>query len=336
VAEFKMPYSEKKITPSPKRVDDHFLEAVHHVFRELFDYAHDAILTTYGDDVVHCYVNHRACDITGYNIKELINLGIMDLVHPEERVKIENQFKNQPKETASPCCYKTRIVTKNGDITPVELTVSKSMREKNGLSFVVLKDISKEGQLENEMNKSFNSLKAKLRKREGELKTVSKRLHHHQKELMETRLELEHLNRGFVHTKQAMSAMAKNIDREKRELEEKVFTIITTKIMPIVKNLQTDERIKKYWPEINSMAEHLNTMARKNNLVLKTISVLTETEMKIATMVKNGFTSKKIANLMHISIETVKAHRRNIRRKLKIHNTKWKLSSYLLSVLGNE
>ncbi len=331
-----MPYIKKKITPSFKGIDELFLEASHHAFKELFDHANDAILATYGDDVVYCYANHPACDITGYNVKELMNLGLKDLVHPDELFKIENRFKKHQKDITALCCYKTRIVTKNGEVTPVEVTVISNERENNGLSFVVLKDISKRMQLEHEMNKSLNALKAKLKKRETELKTVYDRLHYHQKELVGKRSELEHLNRELVQTNQAMSVLAKNIESKKVELEKKVQTIITTKVVPIIKDLQNDERIKKYWPEINSMAEHLNSIATENNLYHKTISVLTETEMKIAAMVKNGMTSNKIANLMYISPETVKAHRKNIRRKLKIHNTKWKLSSYLVSVLGHE
>jgi DNA-binding CsgD family transcriptional regulator len=84
------------------------------------------------------------------------------------------------------------------------------------------------------------------------------------------------------------------------------------------------------------MAEHLNSMVTKNNLYHKTINLLTETEIKIAAMVKNGMSSKEITDLMNISLETVKTHRKHIRRKLNIHNTKYKLSSYLLSVLGND
>ena len=57
--------------------------------------------------------------------------------------------------------------------------------------------------------------------------------------------------------------------------------------------------------------------------------------MKIAAMVKNKMSSKEIASVMYISLETVKAHRKNIRRKLKIHNTKHKLSEYLATVMGN-
>jgi len=329
-----MPYSEKKITSSLQEIDELLLDAGPHAFKELFDHANDAILATYGDDIVHCYANRRACDITGYNVKELMSLGIRDLVHPDERVKIENRFKKPPENIPSPCCYKTRIIAKNGAVTPVEVTVSRSEDAGKGWSFFILKDISKRMRFEQEMNKSLDGLKTKLKRREKELKIVSDKLHYQKKNLVKTKSDLEHLNRELVQTNQAMSVLAKNIDSKKNELEEKVHIIITTKIMPTIKDLQTDERIKRFWPEISSMAEYLNSIATKDNLYHKTISVLTETEMKVAAMVKNGMTSKKIADLMCISSETVKSHRKKIRRKLKIHNTKWKLSSYLVSVLG--
>lgn len=153
-------------------------------------------------------------------------------------------------------------------------------------------------------------------------------------ELVKNRSEWESLNRELVQTHQAMSVLAKNIDSKKVELEKKVNTTITSKVMPIIKELLTEKRAQRFWPEISSMAEYLNGITTKSELHLKTIGVLTETEMKIAAMVKNKMTSKKIAKLMYISLETVKAHRKNIRRKLEIHNTKHKLSEYLATVMG--
>lgn len=182
----------------------------------------------------------------------------------------------------------------------------------------------------------MNTLKEKLEKRETELKTVSDTMVQHKQKLVKTRSEVGRLNRELVQTNQAMSVLAKHIETQKDELEKKVNTTITTKIMPIIRELQTEPRIKKFWPEINSMAEHLNSITTQNKSYHKTISLLTETEMKIAAMIKNGMSSKEITSLMHITLETVKTHRKHIRRKLNIHNTKYKLSSYLLSVLGND
>jgi DNA-binding CsgD family transcriptional regulator len=169
--------------------------------------------------------------------------------------------------------------------------------------------------IEGGVDESMSTLKEKLEKRKEELKIVSDKLKYLEEELVKSRTDMKSMNQELLETNHAVSVLAKNIDGKKVELEEKVHTTITTKVMPIIKDLQTDERIKKCWPEINS---------------------LTETEMKIAAMVKNSMTSKQIAGLMYISVETVKAHRKNIRRKLKICNTKHKLSSYLMSVLEED
>jgi len=308
-----MVHLKKKNKPSAENVDALYLEASHPAFKEIFDNANDAMLATHDDGVVHCYMNRSACKMTGYNISELMNMGFKDLVHPEEIAKIEDRLEKRRKGVDLPGCYETRIVSKNGEVIPVEVTVTVSQGENNGLSFSILKDIRKEKHLENEMNKSLHMLK---------------------EELVKNRSEWESLNRELVQTHQAMSVLARNIDSKKVELEEKVNTTITSKIMPIIKELQTEKRIKRFWPEISSMAEYLNSITTKSELHLKIISVLTETEMKIAAMVKNKMSTKEIASVMYISLETVKAHRKNIRRKLKIHNTKHKLSEYLAAVMG--
>ena len=308
-----MTYPKKKKDPSAGNIDAFYLEAGHHAFKELFDHANDAMLALPNDSDVHCYVNRSACEMTGYTFGELMNMGYKDLIHPEELVKIDDRFEKRRKGVDLPGCYETRIVSKNGEVIPVEVTVTVSQGENNGLSFSILRDIRKEKHLENEMNKSLHMLK---------------------EELVKNRSEWESLNRELVQTHQAMSVLARNIDSKKVELEEKVNTTITSKIMPIIKELQTEKRIKRFWPEISSMAEYLNSITTKSELHLKIISVLTETEMKIAAMVKNKMSSKEIASVMYISLETVKAHRKNIRRKLKIHNTKHKLAEYLATVLG--
>jgi DNA-binding NarL/FixJ family response regulator len=186
------------------------------------------------------------------------------------------------------------------------------------------------------MNKSLNTIKKKLKKRETELKTVSHTLMQNKQELAKTRSELERLNRELVQTNNAMSVLVKNIETQKDEMENRVNTTISDKIMPIISALQTEPMIKKFWPKINSMAEHLNSMSNQNKSYHKAIYFLSETEMRIATMIKNGMSSKEITSLMNISLETVKTHRKHIRKKLNIYNTKYKLSSYLISEFGNE
>ncbi|MBF0550705.1 MAG: helix-turn-helix transcriptional regulator [Deltaproteobacteria bacterium] len=60
---------------------------------------------------------------------------------------------------------------------------------------------------------------------------------------------------------------------------------------------------------------------------------LTQTELRIAMMIKNGLSSQQIAHQLFISLETVKTHRKNIRKKLKLCEDRVNLTSYLSSKL---
>ena len=59
---------------------------------------------------------------------------------------------------------------------------------------------------------------------------------------------------------------------------------------------------------------------------------LTPREIEISNMIKNGLTSKDIANLLHLSLKTINRHRQNIRRKCNIRNQKINLATFLQSL----
>ena len=65
---------------------------------------------------------------------------------------------------------------------------------------------------------------------------------------------------------------------------------------------------------------------------LQAASALSARELRTALMIKNGMTNQEIASQLHLALETVKAHRRNIRKKLGITGTKCTLSAYLQSL----
>ena len=77
--------------------------------------------------------------------------------------------------------------------------------------------------------------------------------------------------------------------------------------------------------------DNLTQGATKSHDVITSLSPM---ELRVAVMIKRGFDSEETARLLQISPHTVKTHRRSIRRKLGIMNSKINLSSYLRFKLG--
>jgi len=60
-------------------------------------------------------------------------------------------------------------------------------------------------------------------------------------------------------------------------------------------------------------------------------ALLSASEMKVAALIKNGLSTRQVAQQLNISEETVKTHRRNIRKKLNIQNSNISFATYLRS-----
>ena len=64
----------------------------------------------------------------------------------------------------------------------------------------------------------------------------------------------------------------------------------------------------------------------------KTNLKLTPAEIQVTNLVRQGKTTKEIAEFMNLAISTIDFHRSNIREKLGIKNKKINLITHLLSI----
>ena len=169
--------------------------------------------------------------------------------------------------------------------------------------------------------------------RYNKMKNDMKRNHD---DLLSYKSQSERLNEQLVETNNALSVLVKNIERTQKETERAFVKKIRAVIIPIIDSMRQDQKLKHYHPELTMLSTHIEELTDGISSDSKILDTLTVTELRIASLIKNGLKTEEIANYLYISPETVKTHRKNIRKKLKLNNSLYNLRHYLGFYLGTE
>ena len=133
-------------------------------------------------------------------------------------------------------------------------------------------------------------------------------------------------------TNTALNVLLRQREKDKTDLEEKITTNIREMVNPYVEKLKSatlDEIQKTY---LNLIKSHLEDITTPFLQTIKSKYMnFTPTEVRVATLIREGKNSKEIGQLINISERTVEFHRNNIRIKLGVANQKINLRTYLLT-----
>ena len=173
-----------------------------------------------------------------------------------------------------------------------------------------------------------------LRRTNRELEERVAELRQNRRELLHHRNELESVNTQLLETNNALTVLARNLEKTRKESELRVYQRIRTLILPIIDNLRRDSRLSKIKPDLDLLVNYIGNLTDELPEDTRLASSLSATEMRIASMIKNGMSSEDVAEHLCISLSTVKTHRKNIRRKLNLRNSKKNLRAYLLAQSG--
>lgn len=171
---------------------------------------------------------------------------------------------------------------------------------------------------------------------ELDLKNTLKDLERSRHDLLLHKNTLEQVNEQLLETNKALSVLAKNLESTREESEKQIVLKVRSLIIPIVEKLQQDKRLERYKAELSMLLGHIENLTLGLAGDTRISSRLSSTELRIASMIMHGLTSREIADQMNISLSTVKTHRKNIRKKLNVQNSEINLRSYLESEMGTE
>ncbi len=151
--------------------------------------------------------------------------------------------------------------------------------------------------------------------------------------LLEREAALEARTIELEETNSALRILLKRMDEDKRDLEEKVTLNLTELVLPQIEKLKSCRLDAKSMVYLSFLESNLNDIVSPfaHRLSSKYFG-FTPTEIQVASLVRDGKTTKEIAELLNSSYRTIESHRQNIREKIGIKKEKVNLRSFLLSM----
>jgi len=146
-------------------------------------------------------------------------------------------------------------------------------------------------------------------------------------------MELENQAHNLEEANIALKVLLKQRDEDKKEFEDKIVSNVKEGICPFIEKIRRsslNDRQTAFIDIIKSLLDDI--IAPFFSQLSSKYSSLTPTEIQVAGLVKEGKTTKEIAEMLNLSAGTIEFHRNNLRKKLGLRNTKTNLRSYLMSI----
>lgn len=269
-------------------------------YRELVETMNEGF-TIVDEHKMRTYANQRLSEILGYDVSEIIGVSATKPLDESNTMIWEEQFKKRMKGDSG----SYEITWKKKDGTKVPTIVSpRPLFDSEGNfrgSFAVITDVSDLKRAEQEM---------KQREKELKVKTTN-----------------------LAETNVALKVLLETRERDKTELEEKVLFNIKELVNPYVEKLKRTKLDGRQATYLNILESNLSNIASSFSHALHfKYASLTPSEIQIAGLIRDGKTTKEIADLLNLSSRTIESHRKNIRRKMGLTDKKMNLRTTLMSL----
>jgi len=196
-----------------------------------------------------------------------------------------------------------------GNETKYSLNTASALKDESGkivAGIEVVRDITERKLMENALRNSKDELARRVRERT---------------------LELEESNT-------ALKVLLKQREQDQRELEENILSNIKHLILPYVNKLKRNRSMSEELVYLNILESNLQEIVSpfSSKMSFRYLD-FTPREILVANLIKDGRQDKDIMDILNISLETVKSHRQNIRKKLGIYGKRSNLRMKLLSFM---
>lgn len=150
-------------------------------------------------------------------------------------------------------------------------------------------------------------------------------------ELQSSKGELEIKTRTLEEVNIALKVLLHQIEEDKKSLEERFAQNIKQLILPYVEKIKKGRLDATQYSWLSIIETNLNEIVSPFLHSLRQFN-FTPREKQIASLIKDGKTTKEIADTIGVAPSAVDTYRNKIRHKLDLNNKKINLQSYLQSM----
>jgi len=149
--------------------------------------------------------------------------------------------------------------------------------------------------------------------------------------LSEERLKVKQAE--LEETNAALNVLIRNREKEFQEHDRSLSLNLHRLILPSIERMKLGPLSDRQKAQLNILENNLHNLTSPFAKRLESSrQSLPPALHQVADLIKQGFTSKEIAGLMGVSMQTVETYRKRIRAKLDLQHSKVNLRAYLMSL----
>jgi PAS domain S-box-containing protein len=258
-------------------------------------------------------VNNAFEKLLGYTHADLAaGLSLFELVAEKDREAFERLDQSLMAGGPTPRRMDVELVAKDGHLVLCEISTVMIQYHHRPAMLAIMRDMTERQLAAAALQQAHDELERRVQERTAQLQIKTK--------------NLEEMNT-------ALNVLLKKREKDKIQLEEKVLLNVKELILPFLDKLKNSGLNATQQTYRQIIAANIDDIVSPLVRTLSTTFLnLTPSEIQIANMVKQGLTTKEMAQVLNLSARTIESHRDNIRRKLGIKNKKANLRSHLLSL----
>ncbi|MDP3334006.1 MAG: LuxR C-terminal-related transcriptional regulator, partial [Methylococcaceae bacterium] len=151
-----------------------------------------------------------------------------------------------------------------------------------------------------------------------------------------TQEELEKIREDSLRINTALNVLLRHRETDKCDAQNALSREVEGTVLPFLKRLKGGSTDRNQARLINILETNLHQLVKfygRETSLSSVYQKLTPAEIQVASMVRQGLSTKLIATTLNLSTGTIGIHRKHIRRKLELDSKEINLYSYLTSLI---